>query len=84
MTKILTNLPVLNHRRLCSRVLELYRAHKITGIQPLKVFGVSDIEQALRYFSSSKRIGKVVISLNDPSYQIKVSNALCLFICAYK
>ena len=66
---------MLNHYRLCSRVLELYRAHKITGIQPLKIFSVSDLEQALRYFSSSKRIGKVVVALNDPSSQIKVRSS---------
>ncbi|KAM0805745.1 KR domain-containing protein [Usnea florida] len=57
--------------RLCSRVLELYRAQQVTGIRPLKVFAVSDIQQALQYVSPSKRIGKVVVSLDDPTSCIK-------------
>ena len=62
--------------RLGRRVLELYRAGKITAVKPLKVFDVSDIVSAIRYFSSTTRMGKVAISLEDPDSQITVSNVL--------
>lgn len=70
---------MLNCCRLYSRVLELYQAHEFTPIQPSKVFSVSDIEQAFRYFLSSIRIGKVVVLVNNPNSQVKVSNFLSLF-----
>ena len=74
---------MLSYCRLSSRVFELYRAGRITAIQPSKVFSVSDLAPAIRYFSSSTRIGKVVVSLDDSSSQITVSNRLQYFDCAY-
>ncbi len=61
------------HCRLATKVLEFYRAGKITAVQPLKIFDISDIVPALRYFSSSTRMGKVAISLEDAQSQITVS-----------
>lgn len=52
-------------------VLDLYRAG---GIQPMpiKVFDVSDISEAYRYFSSKDRVGKIVVSLNNPRSRVHV------------
>lgn len=60
-------------RRLAARVLELYRAGRITAVQPLRVFDISEIVPAIRYFSSNTRMGKVAISLEDAQSQITVS-----------
>ncbi|KAK4508593.1 hypothetical protein PRZ48_002332 [Zasmidium cellare] len=46
-------------------VLELYRAGEIGGIEPLEVFGVEDMEKALRRFGSRNRIGKIAINFED-------------------
>ncbi|KAJ9366241.1 hypothetical protein DTO282E5_9065 [Paecilomyces variotii] len=45
--------------------LELYRAGKIKPV-PITTFDVSEITQAYRYFSTKNRVGKVVISLENP------------------
>ncbi|TAQ85507.1 hypothetical protein B7494_g6164 [Chlorociboria aeruginascens] len=49
---------------LLAEVLELYRTKKIQKIEPLKVFDVTNVTQALRYFSSRNRIGKIAVSLD--------------------
>lgn len=56
---------------LVSEVLQSYRAGLIEPV-PHKVFPVSDLVQAYRYFSSKDRIGKVVISLEDDKAPIPV------------
>ena len=53
-------------------VLDLYRAGHISKISPLKVFDVSEIENALRYFQSNSRMGKIAISLQDPDARLTV------------
>ncbi|KAL3450556.1 hypothetical protein BJX65DRAFT_316007 [Aspergillus insuetus] len=50
---------------LLAQVFTLYRARKIAAFDPLKVFPVTEITQAYRYFSSRSRMGKVAISLED-------------------
>ncbi|XXH01662.1 hypothetical protein Hte_008022 [Hypoxylon texense] len=57
---------------LLSQVMTLYRKGKITPVEPLKVFDVSDVAQAFRYFGSRDRIGKVAINLENPQSKIKV------------
>ncbi|ETS78853.1 hypothetical protein PFICI_08706 [Pestalotiopsis fici W106-1] len=52
--------------------LDWYRSGKIKT-NPFKVFDVSDITSAYRYFSSAERIGKVVVSLENGLSQIRVS-----------
>ncbi|KAJ5635342.1 polyketide synthase-nonribosomal peptide synthetase [Penicillium longicatenatum] len=53
---------------LLAETLSLYRQKKIKAIEPLKVFDVSEITQAYRYFGLGSRIGKIAISLeNDAS-----------------
>ncbi|OTA98515.1 hypothetical protein M426DRAFT_258551 [Hypoxylon sp. CI-4A] len=51
--------------------LELYRSgHAKLG--PIEVFDVADISSAYRHFSSKDRMGKVVISLENPQSQIRI------------
>jgi NADP-dependent 3-hydroxy acid dehydrogenase YdfG len=57
---------------LLAEVLTLYRAGKIGSANPIKTFDVSDITKAFRYFSSRNRMGKVVISLENPESQVNV------------
>lgn len=40
---------------------------------PITTFDISEIAQAYRFFSSKDRVGKVVISLQDPRSLIPVS-----------
>ncbi|KAI3334195.1 polyketide synthase-like protein [Ustulina deusta] len=63
-------------------VFELYRANQIQHV-PIKTYDVADIAQAHRYFSSKDRIGKVVVSLEDPNSLLTVapSNYLTIFDC---
>ena len=60
--------------RLMAETLELYRAEQIKP-PPFKVFDVSEITQAYRYFAGTSRVGKVVISLEKPESRIPVAPA---------
>ncbi|KAG9698620.1 ketoacyl-synt-domain-containing protein, partial [Aureobasidium melanogenum] len=50
---------------LVAETISLYRQKKIKAVQPLKVFDVSEMSQAYRYFGLGNRMGKVAISLED-------------------
>jgi hypothetical protein len=56
--------------------MELYRAGKITAIEPMKKFDVSDVVQAFRYFGLSTRLGKVAVSFENPDSEIQASHVL--------
>ncbi|KAI0856051.1 polyketide synthase-like protein [Xylaria cubensis] len=57
---------------LVAEVLQLYRKGEIkTGA--IRAFDVSNIGEAYRYFSSKERIGKVVVTLDDPESLIPVA-----------
>ncbi|KAL9123287.1 MAG: hypothetical protein Q9187_000159 [Circinaria calcarea] len=58
--------------KLLTEVLRLYRANKIMKIEPLQVFDVSEFTQALRYFSSRNRMGKVAINLENNASVLRV------------
>jgi KR domain/Zinc-binding dehydrogenase len=58
--------------RLLADVLQFYREKKIVKIEPLKVFDVSEATQALRYFSSRNRMGKVAINLENDKSVLRV------------
>ncbi|KAI1660867.1 polyketide synthase [Daldinia decipiens] len=60
--------------RLMVETLQLYRAGEIQAL-PMKVFDVSRVTQAYQYFSSRDRVGKVVISLEDPTARVPVAPA---------
>lgn len=59
----------------------MYRAGEIKPV-PITAFDVSEIAQAYRFFSTRDRVGKVVISLENPGSMIKVclhNPTLCAF-----
>jgi NADPH:quinone reductase-like Zn-dependent oxidoreductase len=58
--------------RLMAETLELYRAKEIQPL-PMKVFDVSQVAQAYRYFANKDRVGKVVISMEDERARVPVS-----------
>ncbi|TGJ84628.1 hypothetical protein E0Z10_g4132 [Xylaria hypoxylon] len=60
-------------------VLELYRSGQIEPV-PITTFDVSEISQAYRYFSSKDRIGKIVVSLENPNSLLTVAPAKYLTI----
>ncbi|KAI1439451.1 putative polyketide synthase [Annulohypoxylon stygium] len=57
---------------LIEETMQLYRDHKIHDIQPRVTFDVSEIIKAFRFFSQPSRIGKVVVSMENPSTMIKL------------
>jgi NADPH:quinone reductase-like Zn-dependent oxidoreductase len=66
--------------RLVAETLELYRAGKIKP-PPMEVFDVTRVAQAYRFFAHKDRVGKVVISMENPQARVPVSpaNYLTLF-----
>jgi len=69
------------HANSCSLVAEtmsLYRQKKIKAVDPLKVFDVSEITQAYRYFGLGNRMGKVAVSLENDESVIPVSAHLVI------
>ncbi|RYP81174.1 hypothetical protein DL769_002122 [Monosporascus sp. CRB-8-3] len=63
---------VASFGRKTKEALEWYRSGRIK-LAPIKIFEVADITQAYRYFSSKDRVGKVVISLENPESLIPVA-----------
>ena len=51
--------------------LELYRAGAVKPV-PIKTFDVSEITSAYRQFSQKDRVGKIVISMENPQSIVKV------------
>ena len=51
--------------------LELYRAGAVKPV-PIKTFDVSEITSAYRQFSQKNRVGKIVISMENPRSIVKV------------
>ncbi|KAF7539879.1 hypothetical protein G7054_g1806 [Neopestalotiopsis clavispora] len=58
--------------RLMVDTLELYRAGKIEPL-PTRVFDITEISQAYRYFGNKDRVGKVVISMEDSQALVPVA-----------
>ncbi|KAI1125350.1 polyketide synthase [Nemania abortiva] len=57
--------------RLLVETLQLYRAGEIREL-PMKVFDITQVSQAYRYFGNKDRVGKVVISMEDPLARVPV------------
>ena len=53
--------------------LDLYRSGAVKPV-PIKTFDVSEITQAYRYFSQKNRVGKVVVSMQNPQSIVQVSH----------
>ena len=56
---------------LTAEVLQLYRTRRIQPVKPTRCFDVSQIHDAFRYFQAPGRIGKVVVTLQDPESLIQ-------------
>ncbi|KAI1116262.1 polyketide synthase [Nemania sp. NC0429] len=59
-------------KRLLADTLELYRSGKVAAA-PTTIFDVADIGQAYRYFSIRDRVGKIVVSLENPASSVPVA-----------
>ncbi|KAI1423523.1 putative polyketide synthase [Xylaria sp. FL1777] len=59
---------------LMAEVMVLYREGKIKP-PPIATFDIADIAQAYRYFNNKDRIGKVLVSLENPLSRVPVSPA---------
>ncbi|RAH40505.1 type I polyketide synthase [Aspergillus brunneoviolaceus CBS 621.78] len=57
--------PQLIQQALTDDVFKLIKAGDLETPQPLQVFGVGDLEQALRHLQSGRNSGKVVVELRD-------------------
>lgn len=68
-----------HHRRrwddLMAETLALYRAGVIKPL-PMRVFPVTQAPQAFRFFATKDRVGKVVLSFEDPKAKIPVAPAI--------
>ncbi|KAK0615695.1 hypothetical protein B0T17DRAFT_656801 [Bombardia bombarda] len=58
--------------KLLAEAMALYRAGKITKFEPLKIFDISEVTQAFRYFPSRNRMGKVAINLENANSTINI------------
>ncbi|KAK2603636.1 hypothetical protein QQS21_004217 [Conoideocrella luteorostrata] len=58
--------------RYTAEVIEMYRAGTIKA-SPITTFDIADIGQAYRYFGNKDRVGKVVISMENPKSRVQVS-----------
>lgn len=67
----------LTFHRLTKEALELYRSGQAKP-GPIATFDVSEISKAFRYFSAKDRIGKVVVSLENPDSHVSVGHLLWL------
>jgi len=63
--------------RLMVETLQLYRAGEI-HTPPMEVFDVTRVSQAYRFFAKKDRIGKVVISMEDPQARVPLAPATYL------
>ncbi|KAI5918405.1 polyketide synthase, partial [Camillea tinctor] len=60
--------------RLMVETLDLYRAGKIDPL-PSRVFDITQVSQAYRFFGNKDRVGKVVISMENPQARVPVAPA---------
>ena len=63
--------------RLMLEALQLYRSGKVRAL-PMEVFDVTRVSQAYRLFSNKDRVGKIVISMEDPQARVPAAPATYL------
>jgi len=61
-----------HHCSLLFQSIAMIRAGALVPISPLEVFDVSRVAEAFTYFGSAARMGKIVISFEDPKSSIPV------------
>jgi len=57
-----------------SDVKDLWEKRVIGPIQPITTFDISQLQEAMTYFSSGVHTGKVVITFEDPKSRLQVSS----------
>ena len=75
----LTSLFYSHHKRhrdmwssLIAEAVRLFRENKIRAISPRRQFDISSIRDAFRHFSSPNRMGKVLITMQDPDSLVEI------------
>ena len=59
-------------KKLLEDVMDLYKNGEIQAINPVSVFSISEVQQAMRMMQSGKHMGKVVIEAKDDCFvQVK-------------
>ena len=56
-----------------SQLGDLLRDGRIRPLDVIKTYDIAELEQAMIYFSSELRIGKVVVTFSNPESLLKVS-----------
>ncbi|KAI3340056.1 putative polyketide synthase [Ustulina deusta] len=59
-------------RSLLETTLNMFRERVIKAIEPRRVFDISEITQAFRFFAQPSRIGKVAVSMDNPGSMIEL------------
>ena len=62
---------------LVAETVQLFRDKKIKRISPLRQFDISALRDAFRYFNTPNRIGKVLITMQDPDTLIETVPQIC-------
>jgi hypothetical protein len=61
---------------------EMIQSGSIEIVDAIKTFDITELEQAMVHFSTGSRIGKVVVTFEDPKSLLNVSNFLKTFYAA--
>lgn len=56
---------------------KLLRQKAVQPISPINSFDISQLEQALLFFSKGTHVGKIVVTYEDPEKVIKVQSFWC-------
>lgn len=51
--------------RLLERTLDLYKQRAITPVQPVRIFGCAEVEDAFRQLSKQSHLGKIVVDMSQ-------------------
>ena len=64
--------------RLMAQTVDLFRSGVIAPLEHIKIFDISQIEQAMMHFAKGTHIGKVVVTFKDPKSLLPVSIRISL------
>ena len=63
-------------KKLLDDVMKLYQNNEIQAVNPISIFSMSEVQQAMRMMQSGKHMGKVVIEANHCSVQVSKRESL--------
>ena len=64
--------------RLMAQTVDLLRSGIIAPLEHIRIFDISQIEQAMMHFARGTHIGKVVVTFKNPKSLLPVSNKFLL------